>query len=254
MKNVFITFAGLIFTASSFGQVAYLQYRAVSPDHEQEFVEKETKYWSKVAKSAIDKGQMTGWSLWRKVGITEQGAPNYVFVNNFESIDKIDQSAVWSEGNIAAMGVSPNMVQTNSIAPTTFDYWMQLEDFVPGDYKYAIVNYAMPANRGGFIEENKSLWKPFFEKNIKAGNMGMTSWGILSVIHPTGSEARFSVLTWDGFNKMSDVLKYMSYQSPDSADSSWQEVLSKTKMGDLNPNGFKYSIVYERVMGLSAEE
>ncbi len=253
MKKALILFAGLIFTVSSFAQVAYMQYRAVPADREQEFVEKETKYWAKVAKAAIDKGQMTGWSLWRKVGVTEADAPNYVFVNNFESIDKIDQGAVWSEGNMSMMGVSPDMVETNSFAPTTFDYWMQLEDMVSGDYKYAVVNYAKPEGRSAFIEENKTLWKPFHEKNIKAGTTGMTSWGMLSVIHPRGNQARFSALTWDGFNKMSDVMKYMSYQSPDKMDSAWDAILSKSKMNKVMPHGFEYSIVYELVMRISPE-
>lgn len=253
MKNVIILFVGLIFTVGSFGQVAYMQYRKVPADREGEFVEKETKYWSKVAKSAIDKGQMTGWSLWRKVGITEVDAPNYVFVNNFENVDKIDQAAIWSESNMKTMGITPGLVETNSFAPVTFDYWMQLEDTVQGEYKYAVVNYAMPESRVAFIEENKRLWKPFHEKNIKAGTMGISSWGMMSVITPTGNKSRFSVMTWDGFNKMSDMLKYLSYSSPDTSDASWDEILSKTKMGEILPKGFEYSIIYELVMRVSAE-
>lgn len=254
MKKLLIVFAGLIFTVGSFGQVGYFQYRVVPADQEEEFVEKETKYWSKVAKSAIDKGQMSTWSLWRKIGVTEQGAPNYVFVNTFESIEKADQSAVWSESNLKAMGVSPGIVGTNSFAPVSFDYWMQLEAVISGDYKYALVNYAMPDNRGAFIEDNKTVWKPFHEKNIKAGTTGMTSWGLMSVIYPTGSQARFSVLTWDGFNEMKDVLNYMRYQNLDTSSAAWQEVLSKTKMNEILPEGFKYSILYELVLRVVAEE
>lgn len=252
MKGFLSVFAALFFTLASFGQIAYLQYRVVPIDRQQEFIEKETKYWSKVAKAAIDKGQMSGWSLWRKIGVTEQGAPNYVFVNTFESIDKIDQEAVWSEGNMSAMGVSPSVVETNSFAPTAFDYWMQVEDVVQGDYKYALVNYAMPSNLGAFIEDNKTVWKPFHDKNVQAGNMGMTSWGMMSVISPKGNLARFSVLTWDGFNKLSDVWNYMRYQPDATAGDAWADVLSKTKMNEILPDGFQYSIIYERVMSLGS--
>jgi hypothetical protein len=253
MKKLLILLAGLLFTVSSFAQVAYMQYRTVPSDREGEFVEKETKYWSKVAKSAMDKGQMTGWSLWRKIGVTTADAPNYVLMNTFESVDKIDQAAIWSESNMKTMGVPPEMVETQSFAPTAFDYWLQFEASVGGDVKYVVVNFALPEDKGAFIEENKTLWKPFHEKNIMAGDMGISSWGMLSVIAPAGNKSRFSVLTWDGFNKMSDAMKYMSYSSPGNYDAGWDDILSKTKMGEILPQGFEYSIIYELVMTVSPE-
>jgi len=252
MKKV-VLLLGLMVTMSSMAQVAYLQYRVVPNDRDNEFVQKETMYWAKVAKMAIDKGQMTGWSLWRKIGITEVGAPNYVFVNNYESFDKVNQEAIWSADNLKAMGVSPNMVQTGSFAPTAFDYWMQLEASAGGDYKYAVVNYAKPNSLGGFIEENKTLWKPLHEKNIASGNMGMTSWGIMSVVSPKGNQTRFSAMTWDGFNTMADAMKYMSYQDATNTDADWTAVTSKSKMGDIMPNGFQYTILYELVMRIAPD-
>lgn len=253
MKKLFVTLSLLVVSIGSFAQVAYFQYRVVPEDREQEFVEKETKYWSKVAKAAIDKGQMAGWSLWRKVGVTEAGAPNYVFVNTFESLDKVDQAAVWSDANLNAMGVSPEMVVTSSFAPVPFDYWMQLEDQIEGEYKFAVVNYAMPDDLGAFIRENKELWKPFHQQNITAGNMNMKSWGMLSVIYPRGNMARFSVLTWDGFDTMNDALNYLRYQNVDEMQGNWEEILSKTKMGEINPDGFNYSIIYELVMRVAPQ-
>lgn len=254
MKKFLLLGVLSMFMVGAFGQVAYMQYRTVPADRQAEFVEKETKYWAKVAKAAIDQGKMASWSLWRKIGVTEVGAPNYVFVNTFESVESIDMGAIWSGENIKTMGVSPDMVETNSFAPTAFDYWMQVEDNVLGDYKYAVVNYAMPTNASQFIEENKTLWKPLHEKNIKNGTNGMKAWGVLSVIHPRGKLGRFSVLTYDGFDKMSDVMNYLRYTSPDDSDSDWNEVISKSKMGDIMPDGFQYSIVYELVERIAAEE
>lgn len=252
MKKTALLIVCLTVYASTMAQVAYLQYRVVPNDRQGEFVEKETKYWAKVAQAAIDKGQMTGWSLWRKVGITEVGTPNYVFVNNFESFDKVDQEAIWSEENIKKMGVAPEMVATQSFAPTAFDYWMQLEDSAGGDYKYAVVNYAKPTDLSGFIEENKSLWKPVHEKNIASPNNKMKSWGMMSTVSPKGNQARFSVLTWDGFGTMADALNYMRYQNSGEADPAWADIMAKTKMDVILPNGFEYSIMYELVKSISA--
>lgn len=234
-------------------QVAYLQYRSVPGDRESEFIEKETNYWAKVAKAAMDQGHLSGWSLWRKVGVTSIGEPNYVFVNLYESLEKVDPGKIWSNENIEKMGVSPDMVETNSFAPVTFDYWLQVEDMIPGEYQYAIFNYAMPDNLGGFIEENKTLWKPLHQKNINTAAGGMTSWGMMSVIMPRGNDGRFSVMTWDGFNKLSDVMNYLRYTA-EQPNSDWEKVMSKTKMGDIMPDGFKRTIVYELVAQMSSED
>ena len=253
MKKILLFLLALVITSSAFSQIFYLQYRKVPADQNAKFLERETKYWSKVAKAAIDKGQMTGWTLWRKVGITKTDAPNYVFVNSYSSLDQLNGNP-WGD-NLAALGnVKPEDVETDSFTETTFDYFMQIEDFIEGDYKYAIVNYAKPTSDGDFIEENKKLWKPFHENNIKNGTNGMTAWGVASVIYPGGNLDRFSVLTWDGFNKLSDAMNYLRYVAPsdDGSDqSSFTEILSKSKMGEILPKGFEYRILYERVMTIN---
>lgn len=255
MKRILIVVASIVLSLNAFSQVSYLQYRVVPDDKDAEFVEKETKYWSKVAKAAANQGHLAGWSLWRKVGVTKIDAPNYVFVNSYESLDKMDPSKVWSDANIKTMGMDPAKVETASFTTVPFDYWMQLEAVIPGDYKYAIVNYAKPNDRQAFIEENKTLWKPMHEKNIKNGTMGMTSWGLMSVIYPAGNQDRFSVFTWDGFQTMADALKFLRYSSPNSDEQQgdWAEVMSKTKMDEILPDGFEYRIIYERVMSVGPD-
>jgi len=245
-KNLLLLFA-LLFVCTSFSQIAYLQYRNVPAEHQDKFEERETKQWSKVARAAIDKGQMTGWTLWRKVGVTTIDAPNYVFVNSYANMDQLNGNP-WG-GNMEALGdVKSADIETNSFTTVTFDYYIQTEAVIEGDYKYAIVNYAKPTNRAQFIEENKTLWKPFHETNIKNGG-GMSAWGMASVIYPAGNQDRFTVFTWDGFNKLSDAMNYLSYRAPsDGSANPMADILSKSKMNDIMPDGFQYSIIYERVM------
>ncbi len=247
-----------LFVATSFGQVSFLQYRNVPAEHDAKFVERETKHWSKVAKAAIEKGQMSGWTLWRKVGITNEDAPNYVFVNSYDNLEQLDAN-VWGT-NLEALGdVKPEDIETNSFTTVTFSYFIQIEDSIEGEYKYAIVNYAKPDNRGDFIQENKTLWKPFHETNIKNGG-GMTAWGLASVIYPSGNLDRFNVFTWDGFNNLSDALEYLRYQAPPAADDAsaepnpFAEIISKSKMDEILPDGFQYSIIYERVMTVTKDQ
>ena len=248
MKKLILLLCCLLFVGSAFAQIAYLQYRHVTNENEAKFLERETEHWSKVAKAAIDKGQMTSWTLWKKVGVlsSEDESPNYVFVNGFADLAQLDGNP-WGD-NMGALGdVKPEDIETNSLSTVTFDYYVQNEGFIEGDYKYALVNYAKPVDRGAFIAENLSLWKPFHETNIKNGG-GMTAWGMSSVVYPSGNQDRFSVFTFDGFNKMSDVMEYMRYSAPDpTVTGPGTEIFSKSKMSEILPKGFEYSILYERI-------
>ena len=266
MKKLVTAFA-LLFTVASFAQIAYLQYRHVHAEHEEKFIVRETKHRSKVAKAAIKNGDMAGWSLWRKVGTlnSSDGSPNYVFVNSFDKLDQLDAEGVWDKAMKALGDVKVSEIETNSFTTTTFDYYVQQEASIGGDYKYALVNYAKPKDRGAFIEENKTLWMPLHEATIKKGG-GMSAWSISSVVYPRGNQDRFSVFTVDGFNKLSHVMDYMRYESPDpstsdtaSADatasaSAWNDVMSKTKMNEILPDGFQYSLIYERVMTITKDK
>ena len=266
MKKL-VSAIALLCIATSFAQITYLQYRHVPAEHEDKFIERETKHWSKVAKAAIDNGDMAGWSLWRKVGTlnsTDQ-SPNYVFVNSFDKLEQLDAEGVWSKAMEALGDTKVAEIETNSFTTTTFDYYVQQEASIQGEYKYALVNYAKPKDRGAFIEENKTLWMPLHKETIKKGG-GMTAWSMASVVYPRGNEDRFSVFTVDGFNKLSHAMEYLRYQSPDDSSSdtasaesapstsSWDYVLSKTKMSEILPKGFEYSIIYERVMSISKEQ
>lgn len=256
MKAILPILISLIFTFASYSQVAYLQYRKVPADRTAEFVEKETKYWSKVAKQAIKDGKMNGWSLWRKIGVTNEDAPNFVFVNTFENSEAMYAGNIWgnAESISKIIGADPGSVETNSFTTVPFDYVMQLEAMIPGDYKYALVNYAMPESQGAFIEENKLLWQPFHQSNIEMGTTGMSSWGMMSVIYPRGAKARFSVLTWDGFNTMKDVMNYLRYQPREESTPEWDAVINKSKMSEIVPHGFEWSIIYELIMSVGPDD
>jgi hypothetical protein len=253
-KLCFILFV-MLMTSSMNGQISYLQYRHVPADQDAKFIERETKHWSKVAQSAIKKGQMKSWSLWRKVGITnaDESTPNYVFVNTFENLDQMDLNKVWSDNMDALGDVKPEDVETGSFTTTTFDYYVQYEDHIDGQYKYALVNYAKPTDLDAFIQENRSLWKPLHQASIENIMNSMTYWGMSSVIYPTGNQDRFSVFTVDGFNKLNDALDYLRFtETSDNSSNAaaWNDVLDKTKMNELMPNGFERRIIYERVMTL----
>lgn len=247
MKKTLLVLSAFFIVSTAFSQVAYMHYRLVPQENQEEFEELETKYWSKVAQSAIDKGQLVSWTLWKKIGVTHRDHPNYVFTLIYENVEQaMNSNAFWD--NIDALGVDMSLVETMSMSTHTFDYWVQLEDFVDGDYKYALVNYAKPDDFAAFIEENRVIWKPIHEQNITNGVNGMTSWGLASVIYPQGKLGRFSCLTWDGFNNMVDAMNYLRYDASWEGDGPLADAISKSRMDEIMIDGFEYRILYERVM------
>lgn len=253
MKKLGLIVIAILLSGSIHAQISYLQYRHVPAEHEAKFLERETKHWSKIAQSAIKKGQMKSWSLWRVVGTisSDSSTPNYVFVNSYDNLDQMDPQKVWGDNMDALGDVKPEDIETNSFTSTTFDYYVQAEDQIPGDYKYALVNYAKPTDLAAFIQENRELWKPLHKASIENILNKMTYWGMSSVIYPAGHHALFSVYTVDGFNSLNDALDYLRFtetadNSPNAA--AWNDVIDKTNMDELTPNGFERRIIYERVM------
>jgi len=252
MKKLSLIVIAMLLTGSIFGQISYLQYRYVPAENEAKFLERETEHWSKVAASAIKKGQMMSWSLWRVVGTISSDAstPNYVFVNTYENLDQMDPNKVWGDNMDALGDVKPEDIETNSLSTTTYDYYVQAEDHIPGDYTYALVNYAKPTDLAAFIQENRELWKPLHQASIDNILNKMTYWGMSSVIYPAGHQAMFSVYTVDGFKSLNDALDYLRFTETASNSmnaAGWNDVIDKTKMDELTPNGFERRIIYERV-------
>lgn len=56
-------------------------------------------------------------------------------------------------------------MDSTKVVASAFDYWTQVDDMVEGDYKYSVINYAMPRSKGAFIEEyTKSDWMDIISK------------------------------------------------------------------------------------------
>src|SRR5688572_4569265 len=112
------------FQTLSAQEITTYQYRQVSPNNSEEFIKRETTYWSKVARKAIDKGTLTFWALLQKVdGSDIQNSSNFLFINTYTNIDG-NMGEVWN-----ATAVFPNIpiakMETGSISKVTSQYYLQ---------------------------------------------------------------------------------------------------------------------------------
>ena len=86
MKKLIFGFA-LLASLTMTAQYYSITYVSVSSEDIAEFERKETTYWSKVKKAAIDRGEQNLWLLARKIGTAGNNDVNYAFVNGYPSLE-----------------------------------------------------------------------------------------------------------------------------------------------------------------------
>ena len=100
MKKILLGFA-LLASLSMTAQYYSITYVSVASDDVAEFERKETTYWSKVKKAAIDRGEQNLWLLMRKVGTAGNNDVNYAFVNGYPSIEAMTSTS-WNAESLRA--------------------------------------------------------------------------------------------------------------------------------------------------------
>ena len=188
------------------------QYRHVAPDKVAEFIKRETTYWSKVARKAIDDGKMTFWALLEKVGSTDLGtASNYMFVNSFPDINA-DLSKVFDPTKLFP-GIPISKIETNSISSTTAEVfimdnaWVQAANVVPDkDFNYVLFNYHNSSDPNQFNAIEKNNWGPFIKNAMDNNQVDQKGWGNSIVLVPTGGNMKFNCLSVDLYSNLKSAL------------------------------------------------
>ena len=166
MKKLLLTL--FLFSISySNGQVFYMDLMRVESADQTQFENVQLNHYQKVAQDAVDKGNLINWVMLRKVsGIGNYEGPNYIFVNGFQKIENITEDELWYTANNTkkVLGIDPSLLTSGGTHLGRYFY--KQEDYLDSGNmgKYVIMNRAKPTNNTQFIEENKTLWKPYFKK------------------------------------------------------------------------------------------
>jgi len=193
-------------------EVTTYQYRQVANDKIDEFIKRETTYWSKVAKKAIDKGTLLFWGLFEKVGGTDlENSSNYLFVNTYKNVDS-NPGEIWNPAPLFP-GVPISKIETNSISKTTAniflkdDGWEQASNAVPAkDFQYVVMNYHNSTNPTQFVAIEKNQWGPFIKLAMDKNETDQRGWGNSIVLAPTGGSMKFNCLSFDLFANLKGAL------------------------------------------------
>jgi len=237
----------VLFSTTVFSQnIVHVQYRHVPSENVAEFESLETQHWSKIKRKAIENGDMLAAAFFRIFGRTDdQTKPTHAFVLVFKSFEQYEnQMKIWSTAE-QVLGFDPSLADTDGLSKTLYnDTYKSIAELPMGEFKYAVWNLAKPADFNGFVNENINLWMPYFKKNL--GKEGArTGWGILARLHPKGIDES-TITTYDHYKDLSSALKS---QSPMDYISNKEinEILSKSKMSKYNPDGFRYTNIWELI-------
>lgn len=215
-KNIILSlllFAFLIPLQQLYAQVSVYQYRHVPADKVEEFIKRETTYWSKVAQKAVDAKKMNFWGLFEKVGGYDlPNSSNFLFINGFSNID-----SAWSGDTFDPAKLFPKIpyaqMETNSFTTVTSQIFFHNQDWAEAkgvnpakDFNYVVMNYHLSENAGAFINAEKNLWKPFLQSAMDKKQTQQIGWGNATVLSPTGGDMKFNTISYDLFKTLQDAL------------------------------------------------
>jgi len=202
----------------SFGQappnaVTAYQYRHVPDDKIDEFIKRETTYWSKVAQKAVDNKKMTFWALLEKVGGYDlPNSSNFLFVNTFPDIDAVYRGEVF-DASAVFPGVQMNLMETNSISTTTSMFFLHDESWEQAakanpekDFNYVVMYYHNSSRPDSFISLERKYWQPFIKNAMDKSLTKQLGWGNAVVLSPAGDNIKFNTVSYDLYATLGDAL------------------------------------------------
>jgi len=197
--------------AQSDRSITVYQYRRVPDDKINEFIRRETTYWSKVADKAVKDKTMTFWALLEKVGGYDMpNSSNYLFINTFPNIDKVGNVFGAAE-KITGMPLAK--IETNSMSTTTSQFFLHDQNWEqaananpPKDFNYVVMIYHDTNNPDSLIALEKTYWAPFIKKAMDNKQTPQMAWGNATVLSPAGDNIKFTTISYDLYKNLQDAL------------------------------------------------
>ena len=253
MKKLFLALlVGIFLCPSMIAQgITSHQYRRIDPANMQEYLKRETTYWSKLAEQEVKKGNLTFWAILQRVGGEDiQNAPNILIINSFNNMDtaneiwggieelfpdvKMEDMATWN------LGKSVTTVYLRSLGNHTEPENTNMEE----DFKYVHIIYHDTNDAGKHLDFEAEKWKPMIKKAMDEGKTTMKGWGNAVVISPESPDFPYKTQSYDLFSSMTDAL------GPGfSEDFTWPEDFA---FPEDNYKGPRHSHLYRIVQAVTA--
>jgi hypothetical protein len=257
MKIVIASFAAaMIFSLQSIiaqqenAPITVYQYRRVEQGKMNELIERETKYWSKVAQKDIDEGRRLFWAFLVKVGgIDLENSSNVLMIGTFTDIDNLDEvgnvSALFPDVPMEDMATSSLFTPTSTVFVLNQSFILKETENPAEDYKYVGMVYHNADSPNAFIAAENELWGPFIKSAWENGKVTQTGWGNAIILSPTGDEVKYNTISYDIYPSLKEAL-----------NPSWAEDIEApdmTRLGETEGNNRRATAVYQIVQSLMSE-
>lgn len=232
----------LINTITFAQEVTLYTYKQVPNENLNELLEMETKYWSKVARKAIEDGKLTFWAVMVKRSVFDApNKSNILYVNTFKDID--DTEGVW---NPQAVFPDVPMEEMNTWDPkfghimhqvyVVSHAWQQAAHANPEeDFNYLWMWYHKTNNPSAFTDAERDHWGPFIKEIMDEKSTPQKGWGNARVLAPLGTELPFNSVSFDLYATMGDALLPEMVGSPyDKFPEAGQNALNEIERTDVN--------------------
>lgn len=232
--------------------ISVYQYRKVDNDKVDEFIKRETEYWSKVAQKAVDDGKLKFWALFQKVGGYDlENSSNFLFINTFADIDKTD--GIW-DAKALFPDVPMEDIETYSMSRNTSTLFVRAHHFEmaeganpENDFKYLSMIYHDASNPGDLVELEKEHWAPFIKAAMDNGQTTQKGWGNAVILSPSGPDMKYNTISYDIYPSLKETL------SPTTSDDIQYPQYGLTLINELERSR-RSSVVYKIVKVINADE
>lgn len=251
MKKIILIIAVFCTLQVTYAQRVFSLHGVRIEGNTEAFEKVEAEINAKVAQDAVNKGEILYWGLFKVNKFNsgyDSGEYNYVWVQWSNNIDDLlsKKTAWWNNSDKV---LTPAEIEQRKKLGATYKgvkderniFVVEDEAYDNNGYPaYYQINFGRPTSVSGFIQENKALWKPFFEKNMS--KMNMKVWGVARrLTFPTLETSQSTVVSWDAFGSLEDLMKYrIGIDVP-----GYDEVIQKSKMNTIMPNGFSYAPIFK---------
>ncbi|GJM28588.1 MAG: hypothetical protein DHS20C17_12230 [Cyclobacteriaceae bacterium] len=194
-------------------EISVWQFRNVEQSNMQEFIDRETKYWSKVAEAAIEKGNLTFWGLFVKEGGFDlPNTPNVIFVNTFNDINAANMAEIWNASALFP-DVPMEKMETGSISSTLHMLFVRPENLVqkegaspPDEFRFVRFIFHNSSAPGQLIALESEHWMPFIKSAMDAGQTSQVGWGNATILAPSGPNMEANTISFDIFPDLKSAL------------------------------------------------
>lgn len=193
-------------------EVTTHEYRYVPLENMEEYLKRETTYFSKLAEDEMKKGNLTYWAILEKVGGDDlQNTPNVLTINSFNNVD--DSEIVWSKVEELFPNVKPEDIYTEELCTRTdIIYlrkinWVEVKNADPDkDFKYVHLIYHNTKNVGQHFDFENNTWAPLVQKAMDQGITTMKGWGNSIVVSPVSNKFPYSSASYDFYDSIHNAL------------------------------------------------